>query len=106
MFKVKWQSISQYGMSVSSTSSTSSGRWTKRKPTLTSLSYAGSKEKTVAWTLFIICGSTAIRAGGMSLTEEYYLLWVGLAFNTQNMAVNYDPSGSVKCMDVLLWQVR
>ncbi|PGH10868.1 hypothetical protein AJ79_05228 [Helicocarpus griseus UAMH5409] len=38
----------------------------------------------------------------LGLTEEYYLLWVSLAFNTQNMAVNYDPEGSVKCMDVFV----
>ncbi|OJD14343.1 hypothetical protein AJ78_05308 [Emergomyces pasteurianus Ep9510] len=38
----------------------------------------------------------------LGLTEEYYLMWVGLAFNTQNMAVNYDPSGSIKCMDVFV----
>ncbi|KAL2359526.1 hypothetical protein RJZ56_007627 [Blastomyces dermatitidis] len=38
----------------------------------------------------------------LGLTEEYFLMWVGLAFNTQNMAVNYDPSGNVKCMDVFV----
>lgn len=38
----------------------------------------------------------------LGLTEEYYLLWVDLASNMQSMAVNYDPEGSIKCMDVFV----
>ncbi|KAB8068191.1 hypothetical protein BDV29DRAFT_195847 [Aspergillus leporis] len=38
----------------------------------------------------------------LGLTEEYYLLWVNLASNMQGMAVDYEPEGSVKCMDVFV----
>ncbi|KAI1338797.1 acetyl-CoA synthetase-like protein [Xylariaceae sp. FL0016] len=38
----------------------------------------------------------------LALSEEYYLLWVGLASNMQGMACEYDPSGSVKCMDIMV----
>jgi acyl-CoA synthetase (AMP-forming)/AMP-acid ligase II/thioesterase domain-containing protein len=38
----------------------------------------------------------------LGLTEEYYLLWVDLASNMQSMAVDYDPEGSIKCMDVFV----
>jgi thioesterase domain-containing protein len=38
----------------------------------------------------------------LRLTEEYYLLWVDLASNMQSMAVDYDPEGSIKCMDVFV----
>lgn len=38
----------------------------------------------------------------LGLTEEYYLMWVNLASNMQGMAINYEPSGSVKNMDVFV----
>ncbi|KAF9885524.1 hypothetical protein FE257_012852 [Aspergillus nanangensis] len=38
----------------------------------------------------------------LGLSEEYYLLWIGLASNMQGMAVDYDPEGSIKCMDVFV----
>ncbi|KAL4770577.1 hypothetical protein BDW60DRAFT_217985 [Aspergillus nidulans var. acristatus] len=44
----------------------------------------------------------AARWDELGLSEEYYLLWVGLASNMQSLAVDYDPSGSVKCMDVFV----
>lgn len=34
----------------------------------------------------------------LGLSEEYYLLWVGLASNMQGMAIDYEPSGSVQNM--------
>ncbi|KAL4866672.1 hypothetical protein BDV12DRAFT_198894 [Aspergillus spectabilis] len=44
----------------------------------------------------------AARWEELGLSEEYYLLWVDLASNMQSMAVDYDPEGSVKCMDVFV----
>lgn len=38
----------------------------------------------------------------LGLSEEYYLLWVGLASNMQSNAVDYEPEGTVKCMDVFV----
>ncbi|KAK2750372.1 putative NRPS-like protein biosynthetic cluster [Myotisia sp. PD_48] len=38
----------------------------------------------------------------LGLTEEYYLLWVNLASNMQGMAIDYEPEGSIKCMDVFV----
>lgn len=38
----------------------------------------------------------------LGLNEEYYLLWVNLASNMQSMAIDYDPAGSIKCMDVFV----
>ncbi|PLB46276.1 acetyl-CoA synthetase-like protein [Aspergillus steynii IBT 23096] len=46
--------------------------------------------------------SDAARWDELGLSEEYYLLWVGLASNMQGMAIDYDPQGSVKCMDVFV----
>ncbi|KAK0614956.1 hypothetical protein B0T17DRAFT_540691 [Bombardia bombarda] len=44
----------------------------------------------------------AARWDELGLSEEYYLLWVGLASNMQGMAVDYEPSGSVKHMDIFV----
>jgi thioesterase domain-containing protein len=44
----------------------------------------------------------AARWEELGLSEEYYLLWVDLASNMQSMAVDYDPKGDVKCMDVFV----
>ena len=44
----------------------------------------------------------AARWDELGLPEEYYLLWVGLASNMQGMAVDYEPEGSVRCMDVFV----
>ncbi|KAL5041950.1 hypothetical protein BDW71DRAFT_156214 [Aspergillus fruticulosus] len=38
----------------------------------------------------------------LGLSEEYYLLWVDLASNMQSLAVDYEPQGAVKCMDVFV----
>lgn len=44
----------------------------------------------------------AARWDELGLSEEYYLLWVGLASNMQGMATDYEPGGSVGCMDVFV----
>ena len=44
----------------------------------------------------------ADRWNELGLSEEYYLLWVGLASNMQGLAVDYEPEGSVKCMDIFV----
>lgn len=38
----------------------------------------------------------------LGLSEEYYLRWVDLASKMQGMAVDYEPTGNVKCMDVFV----
>jgi thioesterase domain-containing protein len=40
------------------------------------------------------------RVKELSLTHESISTWAGLAFSLQRMAVDYDPSGEVMCMDV------
>ena len=44
----------------------------------------------------------AARWDELGLSEEYYLLWVGLASNMQGLAVDYEPQGNVKCMDIFV----
>jgi acyl-CoA synthetase (AMP-forming)/AMP-acid ligase II/thioesterase domain-containing protein len=44
----------------------------------------------------------AARWDELGLSEEYYLLWVDLASNMQSLAVEYEPRGAVKCMDVFV----
>ncbi|KAK1145517.1 putative NRPS-like protein biosynthetic cluster [Aspergillus melleus] len=44
----------------------------------------------------------AARWDELGLPEEYYLLWVGLASNMQGMAIDYEPEGSVRSMDVFV----
>lgn len=44
----------------------------------------------------------AARWDELGLSEEYYLLWVGLASNMQGLAVDYEPSGEVTSMDVMV----
>ena len=46
--------------------------------------------------------SDAARWDELGLSEEYYLLWVGLASNMQGLAVDYEPSGNVKSMDIFV----
>jgi acyl-CoA synthetase (AMP-forming)/AMP-acid ligase II/thioesterase domain-containing protein len=46
--------------------------------------------------------SDAARWDELGLSEEYYLLWVGLASNMQGLAVDYEPAGSVKSMDIFV----
>jgi thioesterase domain-containing protein len=46
--------------------------------------------------------SDAARWDELGLSEEYYLLWVGLASNMQGLAVDYEPSGTVKSMDIFV----
>ncbi|OJJ02028.1 hypothetical protein ASPVEDRAFT_41546 [Aspergillus versicolor CBS 583.65] len=38
----------------------------------------------------------------LGLSEDYYLLWVGLASNMQSNAVDYEPEGTVRCLDVFV----
>jgi hypothetical protein len=38
----------------------------------------------------------------LGLTEEYYLNWVSIAHNMQGLAVDYEPEGTIKCMDVFV----
>ncbi|KAK4152105.1 hypothetical protein C8A00DRAFT_16568 [Chaetomidium leptoderma] len=38
----------------------------------------------------------------LGLSEEYYLLWVGLASNMQGLAVDYEPEGNVQSMDIFV----
>lgn len=46
--------------------------------------------------------SDAARWDELGLSEEYYLLWVGLASNMQGLAVDYEPTGTVKAMDIFV----
>jgi acyl-CoA synthetase (AMP-forming)/AMP-acid ligase II/thioesterase domain-containing protein len=46
--------------------------------------------------------SDAARWDELGLSEEYYLLWVGLASNMQGLAVDYEPAGTVKSMDIFV----
>ncbi|KAL2194754.1 hypothetical protein P885DRAFT_71161 [Corynascus similis CBS 632.67] len=46
--------------------------------------------------------SDAARWDELGLSEEYYLLWVGLASNMQGLAVDYEPEGSVNSMDIFV----
>ncbi|KAI3391010.1 hypothetical protein diail_8119, partial [Diaporthe ilicicola] len=38
----------------------------------------------------------------LGLSEEYYLSWINLAARMQALANDYEPSGSVKCMDIFV----
>ncbi|KAL4891060.1 hypothetical protein BDV59DRAFT_209228 [Aspergillus ambiguus] len=46
--------------------------------------------------------SNPARWDELGLSEEYYLLWVNLASNMQGMATEYEPSGSVRTLDVFV----
>ncbi|KAH6629881.1 hypothetical protein B0J18DRAFT_419624 [Chaetomium sp. MPI-SDFR-AT-0129] len=46
--------------------------------------------------------SDAARWDELGLSEEYYLLWVGLASNMQGLAVDYEPEGKVNAMDIFV----
>jgi acyl-CoA synthetase (AMP-forming)/AMP-acid ligase II/thioesterase domain-containing protein len=46
--------------------------------------------------------SDAARWEELGLSEEYYLLWVGLASNMQGLAVDYEPTGNVNSMDIFV----
>jgi acyl-CoA synthetase (AMP-forming)/AMP-acid ligase II/thioesterase domain-containing protein len=38
----------------------------------------------------------------LGLTEEYYLLWVGIGCSMQGLASNYEPSGTIQSLDVMV----
>lgn len=46
--------------------------------------------------------SDAARWHELGMDEEYYLHWVGIASAMQGLAVDYEPAGSVKWMDIFV----
>ncbi|KAL2123584.1 hypothetical protein VTJ04DRAFT_4039 [Mycothermus thermophilus] len=71
----------------------------KHKPQLCEFNKQGKRLEAIR---YLRQHSDAARWEELGLSEEYYLLWVGLASNMQGLAVDYEPEGSVESMDIFV----